>query len=81
MQYAREEVIQKEVDIVGDLFSSDDELSDVPSDLLFFNFGAIVLNFYEERILFSSFRGTEHKNCICRIYPEKGICVQKSQAF
>ena len=33
MQYAREEVIQKEVDIVGDLLSSDDELSDVPSDL------------------------------------------------
>ena len=32
MQYAKKKVIQKKVDIVGDLLSSD-ELSDVPSDL------------------------------------------------
>ena len=42
MQYAREEVIQEEVDIVGDLLSSDDELSNVPSDLFEANHEYIV---------------------------------------
>lgn len=42
------------------------------------NFGDIIRDFYQERVLSPSFEDTEYIKSICRIYPDKGICVHKT---